>query len=299
MIPATYPTRTNAVTGRSEMVISVVPSINGLVKWIDYIPIKFVDGNTNIEAVTDNNGFMPVVEVNPTSLVSGIDYIPVYIDNDGVDAWAVEASGYIPVGYSGMGVPNAEIPFKLADSHLKALTGGTGTFARATTATVQDHEDVIREVLSGEIRYQGQRRVENLIDISEDFSVSPWNLAGTATVTGTNTLNFPDINGAVYGIDSLSFKAGTKYVYSIYLSGSGTISLRLARNGGGTYEHTTAQITLTSELKRYAVPHTFANDQAGAQLTVIRDTADTATEVTANFAMGQNKTGASDPTVPT
>jgi len=300
MIPATYPSRTNAVTGRSEMVISVVPSINGLVRWSDYIPVKFVDGNANIESVTDNNGFMPVVEVNPTSLVSGIDYIPVYIDNDGVDAWAVESGGYIPVGYSGMGVPNAEIPFKLAASHLKALTGGTGTFVRATTATVIDHENVIREVVSGEIRYQGQRRVENMFISSTDLS--GWSAVGAVSNDGIVSVDSPTGDPVTEvdfgaGAPSDTFVLSTPAmvgdsVFSAYVrtkTGSTTIRLRTGATAS-------SDITIDTTWQRlsFGAVVAIANVGRGFQ----QNTGGTAGILYITSVQTQDKTGASDPTVP-
>jgi len=48
--------------------------------------------------------------------------------------------------------------------------GDDATFTRATTATITDHEGVIREVNSGEARFEGMRRVENLISSSENLT---------------------------------------------------------------------------------------------------------------------------------
>jgi hypothetical protein len=45
--------------------------------------------------------------------------------------------------------------------------GAPATFARASTATVTDHEGVIRPCLPGEARFQGLRRVRNLLGYSQ------------------------------------------------------------------------------------------------------------------------------------
>ena len=56
------------------------------------------------------------------------------------------------------------IPFKLSPTSIIAITGDAGTFTRATAAAVTDHDNVIREVNSGEVRFPNLRRVENLIE---------------------------------------------------------------------------------------------------------------------------------------
>lgn len=50
----------------------------------------------------------------------------------------------------------------------RAAPGTTATFTRATTATVKDHEGVLRTAIAGEARFPGARRVRNLI--RTDFS---------------------------------------------------------------------------------------------------------------------------------
>ncbi len=69
---------------------------------------------------------------------------------------------------------------------LKLQAGyGNPTFTRATTATVQDWEGVIRPAKSGEARFTGARRVENLVDTSETPS------GGTAVTITPNALPRP------------------------------------------------------------------------------------------------------------
>ena len=47
-------------------------------------------------------------------------------------------------------------------------------FTRATTATVEDFEGLLRTALSGEVRFKGARRVKNLISFPEDLSNAAW-----------------------------------------------------------------------------------------------------------------------------
>ena len=175
--------------------------------------------------------------------------------------------------------------------------GGDATFVRATTATFEDHDDVLRTAGAGESRFPNLRRVENLLDSSEDFSDASWGKINTATVTGTNTLNFPAVNDVIrQGLSS--YNVGLKHVARVELSGSGTITIRLEYNGG-TYEDSTLTVDLTSDPKIYSVADTVANSShTSAFLTIIRKSGNTATEVTANFVQVQDKTGASDPTIP-
>ncbi|MFA6161788.1 MAG: hypothetical protein WC766_06530, partial [Patescibacteria group bacterium] len=56
---------------------------------------------------------------------------------------------------------------------------GKPTFTRATTATVTDFEGLIKKVKSGEARFEGARRVENLFSGSEP--VSGWGPYGAGT----------------------------------------------------------------------------------------------------------------------
>jgi hypothetical protein len=59
----------------------------------------------------------------------------------------------------------------------------TPTFTRATVATVKDFEGLVREVKSGEARFEGARRVENLITASEDMTNGAY-----STENGTHTV---------------------------------------------------------------------------------------------------------------
>jgi len=103
-----------------------------------------------------------------------------------------------------------ETVFKLHNSRIREVIRGLdGTFARATGATVKDHEDVIREVLSGEVRYQGQRRVENLITASEDFTDAAWALDSSGT--GSNPVVTSDYSE---GADRIQFDRGASTGFS-------------------------------------------------------------------------------------
>lgn len=62
----------------------------------------------------------------------------------------------------------------------------TPTFTRATTATYTDHEGYVHDVLSGEPRFMGARRIRNQFTYSQDFSNAIWakNAVASSTFTG-------------------------------------------------------------------------------------------------------------------
>jgi hypothetical protein len=74
---------------------------------------------------------------------------------------------------------------------LKLQAGfGNPTFTRTTIATVQDWEGLIRNVLSGEARFTGARRVRNFIAQSQNLNTS-WIATtggGTVTVNSNNSV---------------------------------------------------------------------------------------------------------------
>ena len=126
------------------------------------------------------------------------------------------------------------IVFKMAKSSIVNLTGEIGTFARAATATVEDHEGVIREVLSGEVRFQGQRRVYNMAASTDtpstqaitvvsgavyQISIGADSASGaTAILTGaaTGTLTGDAVNGQSFD----TAKTATTTTLTITISGS-------------------------------------------------------------------------------
>lgn len=98
------------------------------------------------------------------------------------------------------------------------------TFSRATAATVLDHEGMIRYCLSGEARFQGARRVENLFSYSEDASNVYWNKVRTSVTA--NAIAWPSGNliadlvvgtvaGGSYIYAPMNVIAGNKYRVSV------------------------------------------------------------------------------------
>lgn len=96
-------------------------------------------------------------------------------------------------GVGGVPQPSFALPLSTSMVPSTALGSATPTYSRATAATVDDWENVVRTTLSGEMRFQGMRRVRNLITGSSiDITNVQWgaSLAGGTGVTPVRTANF-------------------------------------------------------------------------------------------------------------
>lgn len=105
----------------------------------------------------------------------------------------------------------------------------TPTFTRATVATVKDFEGLVREVKSGEARFEGARRVENLITASEDMTNGAYSTEnGTHTVAAGSVTFDGTANGgilqAVTITDDGSGASGRTFRFRVEISTSGTPS---------------------------------------------------------------------------
>lgn len=120
------------------------------------------------------------------------------------------------------------------------------TFTRATAATVTDFEGIIRDVKSGEARFQGLRRIENLVATkSEDFSNAAWTKSNV-TVASTNELTATNTNGTC--LQALT-RAAADYRLRVKLrrkTGSGNIQLTI---DGSTY----TTVALTTDDKTFSI----------------------------------------------
>lgn len=109
MIPRTYPSTFQAVTGQQQMVVYVLPSIAGLTAWIDYIPVKQPATITSYNTYDNDSALLVDVLASTTGKESWIDYIPVYVDAAYTTPWTTDAGGFIPcypLGGGGGGVDN-------------------------------------------------------------------------------------------------------------------------------------------------------------------------------------------------
>ena len=130
MVPACYPRKISSTTGLREAVVFALPSVTGLVRWTDYIPVKLVaSADAALEGRTDAGGFIPMDMLSSnTGLMGWVDYLPVYVDNSATDAWAITDTGFIPYAASGGG---AAIPPAL----VYGATADAGEIDDATTIT--------------------------------------------------------------------------------------------------------------------------------------------------------------------
>jgi len=90
MVPRSFPTNASG-----QWVVYELPSIAGLLRWQDFIPVKTV--STAGKAANSYSGYMNTQKlVSIAGLRSWIDYIPVYQDAAASVEWQVSATGFIP-----------------------------------------------------------------------------------------------------------------------------------------------------------------------------------------------------------
>ena len=100
MVPATYPTRLNGTT--REMIVGKVTG-TAAERWQTWIPIKVnvsATITTGIHGTSADVEGIPIYQVATTGLQAWVDYVPVAAVADTANttnAWAVSATGYIPV----------------------------------------------------------------------------------------------------------------------------------------------------------------------------------------------------------
>ncbi len=111
---------------------------------------------------------------------------------------------------------------------------------RATIAKVEDWEQILREVSSGEERFTGARRVENLATQSDDFSDADWTKSNITA--GVSSLLATDANGTA--LQSYTALEGADYLFAVNIQRvTGTGDIDLTVDGGATW--TTVSVTGT------------------------------------------------------
>jgi len=137
-------------------------------------------------------------------------------------------------GAGGGGAPVSTLEFYAPlTSSLTLDTGAfTPTFVRATTATVEDFESLVKYVLSGESRHQGARRIENLLlhtyaplNSSDDMTGASTNNATASFAGGISTLSITGTGSFVRWYKDVSMTplpAGRSYVSSVQIRGIGS-----------------------------------------------------------------------------
>lgn len=140
------------------------------------------------------------------------------------------------------------------------------TFTRATTATITDQDLVVRQVLSGEARFGGFRRVQNLAGSnSENLTQGTWVGAGAlpTTVNSATTMTF----GAQFQNlgKQINTVSGNTYRFTFDVRWiSGNTALHFVYNNGGTF--TALTITPTTQRVSVLFTSTFTGaDRIGLQ----------------------------------
>ena len=161
----------------------------------------------------------------------------------------------IKAGTGSVGV----VPLFSRDYEAAGSLGANATFARSSSATIIDHEGVIRTVPSGAARFNGLRYVRNLCNNAPDFS--DWTI--DATYPGTRTLGITDPFG---GNTAAIFDAnlgtdgyiGPSTIYNVGASAKGIVSVFVRRISGSGYvtvrtpDNTDITIYPTSEWQRFS-----------------------------------------------
>ena len=176
------------------------------------------------------------------------------------------------------------------------------TFTRATTKYVIDWEGVYRQLASGEIGFTGARRVRNLAPTkSEDFSNAAWTKGGTATVTGTNVINFPADSDTLRGeIAASGTYSGRAFVARFDITKGTGESIRFYfRDGDAGTVFGDVTLNLQEGRHVYSIAATPNSQTNNLQVVLRRPSSGTqASQFTLHNIQAQDKTGASDATVP-
>lgn len=170
-----------------------------------------------------------------------------------------------------------------------ASQAATPTFTRATTATVVDHDSIVRTALSGEARMQGLRRVQNLQTQSENITLgatygavqfgtgsAPVVTTGFTIVYGGKSYPATRLQLALNGGTTVNDRSGisatgtdgtkTRRISLIMQSNTTSnyvVNLRVGGAGGGSQ-----QVTVTPTAQRFTAMST--PDTDGTNWVVIR-----------------------------
>lgn len=137
--------------------------------------------------------------------------------------------------------PRPQFYAPLRTSVFNTYGKGLTTYSRASVATVFDHEGIMRDVLSGEVRFQGARRVQNIYTYSQDLSNAVWTAVScvrqsnvTTAPDGTPTGDRVQTNASTAMMEmfqNLDVVAGKTYTYSAYVKYHNWRYIQLVGNG--------------------------------------------------------------------
>ena len=128
------------------------------------------------------------------------------------------------------------------------------TFERPSPATVVDHEGIIRNCKIDEARFQGARRVENLLDSPHDFTT--WVSSGAMSIDANGVITSPGVGTSadyvqISGVGK-SYIIGDMMALCIRLKGNGSVDLQ-GRSSGKSWAGGFLSADLTEEYKDYAI----------------------------------------------
>lgn len=174
----------------------------------------------------------------------------------------------------------------LTTTLVQTLGAGSPTFTRTTTAWVQDFEGLFKAVKSGEARFQGARRVENLVSTkSEDISNAAWTKtngsADSAVRFRATSANATCLQSRTESGHTYRLRAKIKRV-----TGTGDVQLTLDNSSFTT-------ITLTSNYQIFSISGAVTNPNFGVRIVTSGDEIDI-TEIQLTQVTGQANTNPSE-----
>ena len=249
MIPRTFPSSV-ASNGSAQMIVYFLPSVSGLTRWVDYIPVQYTTASTSTTENTYNqNGYLPVASLSSiTGLTPFKEYVPVYLDNSATDVWKVNITGFIPVGVAGVGgIPYAlfaagEQGWVYDPSNLASLFQDS---AGTTPVTAMEQPVGLQLDLSGRGNHRRQTTSANrpvvsarvnLLTATETLSnqtVTTRATTQTLTFTGAGSIT---LSGTATGTYTAGTYSVTTTAGSLTLTVSGTVTqadLRATNMGVG------------------------------------------------------------------
>ena len=158
------------------------------------------------------------------------------------------------------------------------------TFTRATTATVTDFEGSVKTVNSGEARFQGARRVENLCANSENFASGLWSVTNGSKVStsepdplGGNNAVHLSLLAALWEFQQANVSVIGRNVFSFYLKSADTNSygFRIKVNGAAA----PGQYTATPEWQRFTFTYDVAAIASLGRCGILRNSTSDAAEL--------------------
>ena len=129
--------------------------------------------------------------------------------------------------------------------------GGTPTFTNATIRTITDQDLVVRQVLSGEVRFGGFRRVQNIVPTPENISAGGgWTISNSTVTSGATA---PDGTATAFTLTATAasgqfFRSqastSTGLLNSVWIRRrTGTGQITIVKPDAGTADDVTASVT--------------------------------------------------------